>query len=423
MSKLTSGGNILWFRDIGGSGATAKGSGIAVDGSGNVYVSGSASGAKINFGPSVSLQPAGSQDGFVSEQDGNGDFGWVEDVGGAGAQDQVTGIAADPSGNVYVTGSFSGRAQFDQIGMSAQGIQDGFVAYLFTGKGHFFRWVNDIGGTNAVVGGTSLAVDGQDNLSVTGSFQHKIAFQGTTLTLSTAAGGSGTDGFVCGLSSNGTFLWADDFSGVRSTPRIAAVAVDAGGNVYVTGVFPGAINFGPYVLTGLGLGDAFVSKLDSGGNFQWARDIGGGTASAAGSGIAVDTAGNLYTTGSYSHTVDFDPGSGVFRLTGPATLSPSAFFLDRLTQTQVQGTAVNAQAQPVAGVVVRLFGSFNSTIGDPDDALLVTTVTDSQGHYQLLGPADFAHYYVVFGAPTGLAFASLASGSSADSQARPGCSP
>ena len=100
MSKLTSGGNILWFRDIGGSGATAKGSGIAVDGSGNVYVSGSASGAKINFGPSVSLQPAGSQDGFVSQQDGNGDFGWVEDVA-APATRQVTGIAADPSGNVY----------------------------------------------------------------------------------------------------------------------------------------------------------------------------------------------------------------------------------------------------------------------------------------------------------------------------------
>ena len=262
------------------------------------------------------------------------------------------------------------------------------MAYLFTGKGHFFRWVNDIGGTNAVVGGTSLAVDGQDNLSVTGSFQHKIAFQGTTLTLSTAAGGSGTDGFVCGLSSNGTFLWADDFSGVRSTPRIAAVAVDAGGNVYVTGVFPGCHQLWSLRADGAGTGRCLREQTGQ------RRQLSVGTRHRRRHSLGR----RLRHRGRHgwrplhhrllSHTVDFDPGSGVFRLTGPATLSPSAFFLDRLTQTQVQGTAVNAQAQPVAGVVVRLFGSFNSTIGDPDDALLVTTVTDSQGHYQLLGPAD-----------------------------------
>jgi uncharacterized protein (TIGR03437 family) len=104
-----------------------------------------------------------------------------------------------------------------------------------------------------------------------------------------------------------------------------SVAVDGSGNVYTTGFFEGTVDFDPglgvFNLTGAddaGL-DVFVSKLDSAGNFVWARQMGGSSflfADDSGRGVAVDGSGNVYTTGLFRGTLDFDPGAGVFNLAG-----------------------------------------------------------------------------------------------------------
>src|SRR5438552_2041239 len=87
-----------------------------------------------------------------------------------------------------------------------------------------------------------------------------------------------------------------------------AIAVDAAGNVYATGGFSGTVDFDPgpgvFNLTSAGGYDAFVSKLDGAGNFVWARALGSSTDD--GNGIAVDGAGNVYTTGAFQGTADFD---------------------------------------------------------------------------------------------------------------------
>lgn len=75
-------------------------------------------------------------------------------------------------------------------------------------------------------------------------------------------------------------------------------------------LIPGAATFN---LTAGGL-DIFISKLDASGNFVWAKDM-EGTVAANGFSIAVDAQGNVYATGSFSGTVDFDPGAGTFNLT------------------------------------------------------------------------------------------------------------
>ena len=67
-------------------------------------------------------------------------------------------------------------------------------------------------------------------------------------------------------------------------------------------------------MTSVGLDDIFISKLDSAGNFVWAKNF-GGTAGDYGTSIATDVAGNVYTTGNFYNTVDFDPGSGINNLT------------------------------------------------------------------------------------------------------------
>ena len=97
-----------------------------------------------------------------------------------------------------------------------------------------------------------------------------------------------------------------------------AVTTDTSGNVYVTGAFYGTVNFdaGPafYELTSQGTYDAFVAKYSSTGALVWAKGL-DGASTAIGTGIAVDSSGNVYVTGFYSGTVNFNPGPGAYDLT------------------------------------------------------------------------------------------------------------
>jgi hypothetical protein len=97
-----------------------------------------------------------------------------------------------------------------------------------------------------------------------------------------------------------------------------SIAVDSSGNVYTTGYFAGTVDFDPGAgttnLTSVGSEDGFVSKLDSSGNFVWAKSFGGSSSDSVTS-IAVDSSRNVYTTGNFRDTVDFDPGAGTTNLT------------------------------------------------------------------------------------------------------------
>jgi len=121
------------------------------------------------------------------------------------------------------------------------------------------------------------------------------------------------------LNSAGNFVWVKATGGTNTDKDYGhGIAVDGAGNVYTTGYFAGTADFDPgpgtFNLTSAGIDDIFVSKLDSAGNFIWAKAM-GGTSVGEGYGIAVDGAGNVYGTGIFAGTVDFDPGPGSFNLT------------------------------------------------------------------------------------------------------------
>ena len=116
---------------------------------------------------------------------------------------------------------------------------------------------------------------------------------------------------------DGDFVWAKAMGGT-SDEYGHGIFVDISGNVYASGYFWGTVDFDPgpgtFNLTSVGSNDIFTSKLDSNGNFVWAKAM-GGTSGDQGHGISVDTSGNVYTTGSFFDTVDFDPGPKTFNLT------------------------------------------------------------------------------------------------------------
>ncbi|MDP6288444.1 MAG: SBBP repeat-containing protein, partial [Acidimicrobiales bacterium] len=118
--------------------------------------------------------------------------------------------------------------------------------------------------------------------------------------------------------------WSSDdgavavFGGSGSNDQGHSVVVDSSGNVYTTGKFYGTVDFDPGAgttnLTSNGGRDAFVSKLDSSGNYVWAKSF-GDSGNDSGAWVAVDSSGNVYTTGNFGVTVDFDPGAGTANLT------------------------------------------------------------------------------------------------------------
>lgn len=140
----------------------------------------------------------------------------------------------------------------------------------------------------------------------------------TTLTPS-----SGRDFFIQKLDASGNFVWARGIGGT-STEDCLGVVVDSAGNVYATGYFGGTVDFDPgagtYSLTASGSKDTYVLKLDSAGNFLWAAAFSGTSNFDQGIGIALDDAEDIYVTGRFGSTVDFDPGSGAYNLTANGTV-------------------------------------------------------------------------------------------------------
>ena len=114
-----------------------------------------------------------------------------------------------------------------------------------------------------------------------------------------------------------SFQWAKSMGGTDDDES-NSIAVDGSGNIYTTGFFTSTADFDPgpetFNLTSTGQEDFFISKLDSSGNFIWAKSI-GGTDDDESHSIVVDGSGNVYTTGGFWGTIDFDPGDEIFNLT------------------------------------------------------------------------------------------------------------
>jgi hypothetical protein len=158
-------------------------------------------------------------------------------------------------------------------------------------------WAKKAGGTSDDHG-QGIGVDASGNSYITGYFQGTATFGSTNLTSN-----GGYDIFVAKLDSSGNWLWAKNAGGTGSD-ECYGIAVDDSGNSYVTGCFQGSAIFGSTTLTSNGSYDIFIAKLDSSGNWLWAKNAGGPNYDS-GCGIAFDTSGNSYVTGTFYSSADF----------------------------------------------------------------------------------------------------------------------
>ncbi len=289
VTKLSTNGEWLWAKQTGGSGGIWSRQ-ISTDSSGNSIVTGAFNGT-ITF-DSVTLTSAGSYDVFIAKLDVNGNWLWAKKAGGIGS-DYGWSIASNSLGNSYVTGFYYGTASFGATSLSAMGAWDVFVACLDS-NGNWL-WAKTAGGTSDDRS-TGVSTDNAGNCYITGWSEGNATFGQTT----TNEPGL----FVAKLSPAGDWLWAKQADSIYRTEGYG-ITTDSSGTSFVTGIFWGAVNFGASTVScSIEYHDLFVAKLDTNGNWLWAKQ-GGGAYYDYGFGICRDNNNNCYITGSYEDLANF----------------------------------------------------------------------------------------------------------------------
>ena len=321
IAKLNSDGNWLWAVKAGGI-YSGKGSGIAVDGSGNAWVTGYFKGTATFGNHTLTSEGVASRDIFVARLSSSGNWLWVVQAGGIDG-DEGYGIALDDSGYAYVTGHFTNTATFGSHTLTASGSDrsDVFVSKL-SSSGNWL-WAVKAGGETGFDKGYNIAADASGNTWVTGEFFGTATFGSNTLTSS-----GSIDIFVAKLNSDGNWLWAVQAGG-GGIDRGYDIAVDGSGNAFVTGLFQSTATFGSHQLVHSGDTDIFAAKLDSSGNWLWAVKAGGSNTDG-GSGIAVDGAENAYVNGYFRNTAAF----GNHHLTSSGSFDIFVAKLENLTPVE-----------------------------------------------------------------------------------------
>ena len=218
---------------------------------------------------------------------------------GGTEHDQGYGVAVDGSGNVYTSGRFKGTVNFGAGNVTSAGNSDVFVTKLNAAGAH--QWTTTFGGTGNDFG-FAVAVDASGNVYTSGTFRWTVNFGAGNVT---SAGDY--DVFVTKLNSAGAHQWTTTFGGT-GLDEFLDMAVDDSGNVYATGYFHGTVDFGAGNVTSAGGQDGFVTKLNAAGAHQWTTTY-GGTGQDEGREVAVDGAGNVYSSGYFINTVDFGAGN------------------------------------------------------------------------------------------------------------------
>ncbi|MFC2100852.1 SBBP repeat-containing protein [Bacteroidota bacterium] len=309
---------LQWAENYGSTG-NDKGTSVTTDVSGNVYMTGSFENT-ADFDPSLSsanLSSNGSKDIYIAKYTSSGSYVWAIGIGGS-STDEGYAVVVDIYGNVIVTGYFNGTADFNPgtgtYYLTSNGSSDIFIA-KYSSSGNFI-WAHSMGSTSWDWG-KSLGVDIFGDVYFTGIFTGTVDFDPGTSTNNLVSNGN-MDAFIAKFSSSGNLSWAKNIGGL-SGEYSNDIHVDLfGTNLHITGSFGGTVDFDPGTgttnLTSVGSSDVFIAKYSSSGVYMWAERI-GQSSTNMGKSIDVDDNGNVYVTGTFYGTADFNPGSGTANLT------------------------------------------------------------------------------------------------------------
>jgi hypothetical protein len=341
--KLNASGAFVWVKHFQGGHADggAEPSGISIDTLNNIYLTGSFGSFLDNDPYSIDFDPGAGvfnltstgadfinyyidRDIFVVKLNSLGGLLWARKIAGVG-DEKSSSITTDADGNVVVTGSFEATVDFNPgPGNNNLTASNNYDADLFTCKlshdGNYV-WAKHLGAANSAVRPLSIKTDRHNNIYTMGVFRDTVDFDpGAGIQqLTTAVSAQGWDViniFISKLDANGNHLWAKNMGNVPPGGAVTdfiqpmAMTLDASGNILISGAFTDTSDVDPgpgtSYLYSNGETDAFIIKLDTTGNFKWAKSFGGDNYEI-GWDLTTDDYDNVYSLGRYRGLVDFDP--------------------------------------------------------------------------------------------------------------------
>ncbi|WP_147322684.1 hypothetical protein [Emticicia sp. C21] len=271
-----------------------RGYDIKTDANGNVYLTGIFF-QNLTIG-NQTISNSGGADIFLVKYDKNGNFLWLKKAGASG-YDVVEEIEVDESGNIYMTGNFTGTTNFNNLSLTSGGVSDVFLAKYDT-NGEIV-WVQKAGGVNSD-NGKSLFLGNNGEVYLVGDFSNVASFNNTSIT----SVGS-TDVFIAKYDTDGVLEWVKSAGGT-SDDSVEGVAVDNTGCVYIIGNFNSTMNFGNTSLTSAGSSDLFIAKYNPiNTTWVWAKR-GGGTGGDFGRAIIIASGDKILITGTFENTATFE---------------------------------------------------------------------------------------------------------------------
>jgi gliding motility-associated-like protein len=320
-----------WVKACGGPNSD-KGISIGTDSLGFIYISGFFNG-EADFGPyTLYASYANNKNIFVAKMDSLGNFLWAVAGTGGPYDDRALGMHVTPGGDVFLTGTFWDYIEFPSasgpVSLSGNGCDtsplikidsDGNCVFVIqvcngTGSGSCPWPIYDCDDHSY-----DVKVDNDGFIYVTGFYSTYSADFGPFTLNNPNWADCQPAGYIGKWDATGNIIWVEGFDGIKDQrgSRDNRLAIDEFSNIYLCGGFQNTGIFGPFSLTSNGEWDAFIFKMDTDGNWLWAKNIGSNKTDRANS-IAVDICNDIYITGEYRNPMVF-PGANASN--GTDTLS------------------------------------------------------------------------------------------------------
>ncbi len=264
----------------------------------------------VDFDPDTSeswLNSLGEEDIFLAQYQNNLSLDWAISLGGL-ASDKGMAIGEDPTGNLYLAGEYEGTLFFNNQGIKDSIIgQANLAAFLakFNPQGNLI-WIQNITGNPGFAFINDLSINSSAQIAIAGLYQGSISFDG----INTTANASNRAAFLAVYDSSKTLIWNQVVDGSSNEYGLSALA-SSNGDFYLGGSYRNTLDFDPSTAvvnrsSSFGTNDVFISKYNSTGDFQWVRTYGQRNFEGARD-LKEDDDGNLYATGEFEGTVDFNP--------------------------------------------------------------------------------------------------------------------
>jgi hypothetical protein len=317
LAKYTQGGRLIWGFSLGSVGSDAPHS-LKTDKDGNIYLTGYF-GGQMDADPTPEekiINASTGRDAFLIKYNKDGKLVWAKSFGNPetipfSLNDLrfEEGLDVDIDNNIYLIGVFDDIIDLDNSDNNK--FSDTFTAYdkdtfiaKFDLQGNFIKAVVLSGKGNTQ--GQALKIDNNGNIYIAGYFDGKLTADNKILNSS-----GSSDCFLIKYDNNLNIVFAKRWGGAGSDKvNIGAIDVDKDNNIYLSGEFSETVYLGDFKISSKGGLDVFFVKFDENGGADFLKSI-GGLHNDSSRKIKIDSYGNVYITGFFKESVDFDPGKGV----------------------------------------------------------------------------------------------------------------